>query len=326
MAVDGMIRTVLGDISPEKLGWCQCHEHVFLEKGKSFELYPSLCMDDYQKSVDELKLYKNAGGDGLVDAQPGGGGRMAERMLIGARLTGLHLIASAGFHKTVFYRGDSFLFSFNEEQLADYFIREIEEGMFSSKSDGEHRLEAKAGILKVAVDEGGMKRDGTYEKLFRAAAATAGETGVSILAHIEKNSDAFELLRFFESYGIPANRLIACHLDRARPDLAYHKELAAAGAYLEYDTINRLKYVSHEQEIALIQGMLGAGYKDRLLFSLDTTNTRLHNYGGAMGLDYILTEFAGRLERSGISKKTLDDIMIYNPRKALQIQKNRMIL
>lgn len=29
MALEGMVRTVLGDIAPADLGWCQCHEHVF---------------------------------------------------------------------------------------------------------------------------------------------------------------------------------------------------------------------------------------------------------------------------------------------------------
>ncbi|MBC8538971.1 hypothetical protein H8693_08495 [Christensenellaceae bacterium NSJ-63] len=320
MAMEGMVRTVLGDIAPADLGWCQCHEHVFLEKGRSFELHKALLMDDYEKSQAELFLYKNAGGSALVDAQPGGGGRMAERMVRAAKATGLHLIASAGFHKTVFYYDDSFLFRESEEQLADRFIREIEEGMLSSQMDGERRLPEKAGILKVAVDEGGLHRDATYEKLFHAAAATVKATGVSILAHFEKNSDAFEVLRFFEDAGIPANRLLACHLDRTRHDLGYHRELAAAGAYLEYDTINRLKYVSNEQEIALIQGMLEAGYQDQLLFSLDTTNERLASYGAPMGLDFILKHFSGMLEQAGVGKEILRHVMVENAARAIAIQ------
>ena len=56
MAMEGMVRTVLGDIAPADLGWCQCHEHVFLEKGRSFELHKALLMDDYEKSQDELFL------------------------------------------------------------------------------------------------------------------------------------------------------------------------------------------------------------------------------------------------------------------------------
>ena len=65
-----MIRTILGDIAPDKLGWCQCHEHLFLADGPSRKISAALYMDDYDKSLAELKLYKQAGGVSLVDAQP----------------------------------------------------------------------------------------------------------------------------------------------------------------------------------------------------------------------------------------------------------------
>lgn len=314
-----IIRTVLGDIPPEQLGWCQCHEHIFLEKGKSYEVHQALCMDDYQKSLSELTEYKQAGGQALVDAQPGGGGRIAEWMVDAAKATGLNLVASTGFHKTVFYYEDSFLFSWSEDQLAAHFIREIQEGMDSSDKDGKKRLSAKAGIIKVAVDKGGIFATPVYEKLFHAAVEAARVTGASVLAHFENDQDAFPLLKLLEEAGIPSNKLLACHLDRARHDAGYHKELAAAGAYLEYDTINRLKYISNEQEIALILEMLAAGYQDKLLFSLDTTNQRLRAYGADMGLDFILREFAPMLKASGVSEETLKHIMIDNPQKAIAI-------
>ena len=55
------IRTVTGDISPLELGYCQCHEHLLLAKGKSYTIDPSLCMDDEKKSADELLSYYAAG-------------------------------------------------------------------------------------------------------------------------------------------------------------------------------------------------------------------------------------------------------------------------
>lgn len=39
-----MIRTVCGDIAAENLGYCQCHEHLFIAKGISGEKIPSLSM------------------------------------------------------------------------------------------------------------------------------------------------------------------------------------------------------------------------------------------------------------------------------------------
>lgn len=39
-----IIRTVKGDIEPADLGWCQCHEHLFVVDGPSRA--ESLYMDD----------------------------------------------------------------------------------------------------------------------------------------------------------------------------------------------------------------------------------------------------------------------------------------
>ena len=313
------IRTVLGDIDADRLGWCQCHEHLFLEKGKSYEVSAALCMDDYDKSLQELMQYRQAGGCSYVDAQPVGAGRMAERMVKAAQASGVHIVGSTGFHKTGFYEEDSFIFSWNEEQLADLFLSELEEGMLSSVQDGEKRLAARAGIVKVAVDKGGVYGTATYEKLFRAALTAAKKSGMAVLAHFESETDAFELLKLMEEYALPPEGLIACHLDRARHDLGYHKELAQAGAFLEYDTINRLKYISNEKEIQLICGMLEAGFRSSLLFSLDTTNQRLRSYGADFGLDYILTTFSAMLAEAGVGEDTLHDIMTANAAKAIAV-------
>ena len=64
------VRTVTGDVAPDTLGHCQCHEHIFLEMDRSYEVSPVLYMDDYDKSLAELREYRAAGGGTIVDAQP----------------------------------------------------------------------------------------------------------------------------------------------------------------------------------------------------------------------------------------------------------------
>lgn len=311
------IRTVLGDIEPRKLGWCQCHEHIFLKKGKALEMSKALCMDDFEKSVQELMDYRNCGGVSLVDAQPTYSGRIAENLIEASLQTKVNIIASTGFHKHAFYYEDSPIFTMSEEKLTELFISEIADGML--RTDGD-RAKGCAGIIKVAVDRGGIGATKNYEKLFNAAIQASRETGAEILAHFEPDTDVFQLLRKMEQAHLPAGRLIACHLDRARIDEQYHKEVAKAGAFLEYDTINRLKYVSDENEIRLILKMLESGVEDRLLLSLDTTNERLRAYGGNMGLDYILTDFSMMLKNHGVREETLKKIMISNAAKALSIE------
>ena len=52
------IMTVTGPVSPEKLGFCQCHEHIALSKGQSYLVNPALCIDDMEKSLEELRRYE----------------------------------------------------------------------------------------------------------------------------------------------------------------------------------------------------------------------------------------------------------------------------
>jgi len=71
-----IIRTVLGDIDRSEPGICQCHEHLFLEMDKSYEISKTLYMDDLKKSTEELVEYRAAGGSLIVEASaafgPGG--------------------------------------------------------------------------------------------------------------------------------------------------------------------------------------------------------------------------------------------------------------
>ena len=318
--MDGTVRTVLGDISSDTLGVCQCHEHLFLEMDKSYEIAKVLFMDDLKKSTDELESYRKAGGSLIVDAQPVASGRMAENLIKASADSGVHIVASTGFHKTVFYYDDAYIFARDEQHITDLYIAEIEEGMISSKKDGYRPLLACAGMIKTAVDKGGIFSDKVYEKLFHAAAHAACTTGAPVMCHIEQGADALSVVDFFVQKGVRPERLLLCHLDRARYDAVYHKEVMETGVYLEYDTINRTKYLSNEQEIALICRMIEEGFEDQLLLSLDTTNQRLHAYGGDMGLDYIIREFAPMLKKAGAENESILKMQSLNARKALKIK------
>lgn len=317
----GCIQTISGWLKPEELGWCQCHEHIFLEKCKSAEVSPSLLMDDFEKSLAELKDYKAAGGCSIVDAQPAYSGRMAEYLFLASQRSGVNIIASTGFHKTIFYYADSPIFEWKEQKIANFFTDEIENAMAGDTHNDYESAGSKAGIIKIAADTGGIYADAVYTKLFEAAAWAAQITGAPVMTHIEKGADALEVVKFFEERNIAPERLILCHLDRAKYDFDYHKEVAETGAFLEDDTINRLKYHDNKTEAELILYMLEQGFKDRLLMSLDTTNQRLRHYGADMGLDYILNDFAPYLKSLGVREEDISDIMIKNPSRALQFVK-----
>ncbi len=317
--MNGTVRTVLGDVNAETLGICQCHEHIFIEKCKSYEVSPVLLMEDYAKSLAELKMYKAAGGGALVDAQPNFSGRIAENLKKASEESGVQIIASTGFHKIIFYDKDSYVFTDSQEAIAEFYIKELTVGMLSSVKSGLNRLNAKAGIIKTAVDSIGIYKDPVYKKLFEAAAEAAKETGSPILCHTEQGSSGTEIIDFFTERGVSANKIILCHLDRADYNTDNHIECLKKGAYLEYDTINRLKYHDDNTEAELILKICAQGYEKQILLGLDTTNARLKNYGGDMGLDYILNNFSPFLREKGIIQEQIDLMLIKNPICALSV-------
>ena len=129
-----------------------------------------------------------------------------------------------------------------------------------------------------------------------------------------------EAVHYFNEQGIAANRIILCHLDRTHYDTGFHREVLSTGAYLCYDSINRLKYLSNQQETDLILAMLAAGYGEQLLLSLDTTRARLRAYDGTMGLDYIQKVFLPELRKLGISETDIQHMTKDNAAKALQMK------
>ena len=315
------IRTVLGDIDPKILGFTHCHEHIFIERDKSAEINPALLLDDYEKSLRELILLREAGGNALVDAQPVMAGRMAEYLLKASQDSGLHIIASTGFHKTCFYYEDSYIFHQTEQKIAELYISEITHGMLTSKQTGAQRSVARAGIIKTAVGSDGIFADKIYEKLHSAAAAAQMATGAPVMCHTEAGADAEEVIRFYTDAGVPAQSLWFAHLDRADDDIGHHKAVASCGAYLEYDTIARPKYHNDAHECKLIMDMIAAGYGNRLLLGLDTTRERLESYGGKIGLTYLHDVFIPYLKSNGVTEDEILRLMYDNPKKALLIRK-----
>lgn len=313
----GIVRTVAGDVKNGSLGHCQCHEHIFLAKGKSFEVNPALWMDDETASTAELNLYKAAGGGTLVDAQPVGGGSMPRALQRASKLSGVNVIASTGFHKLIFYDKGHWLYTADEDELADYFIQDIHAGMAVDADNAKpsKRCSAKAGIIKCALDTQGLDKD--YEKLFRAAAKAHKATNAPMMIHTEDGVHAGELVEFLCNLGIKPEKMIICHMERSLARMEEKIQAAKTGVYLQCDTIARYKYHSDEDEAAFLRRMCDEGMEEKLLIGLDTTRQRLKSYGGATGLDYILTDFLPLLKRYGFSDKTLHRICVENPAWAL---------
>lgn len=308
-----MIRTVWRDIQPEEAGHAQCHEHIWLKKGASYQINPALCIDDRERSLKELKDYYRAGGRLLVDAQPTGCGRDAAVLAELSKESGVFIVAATGFHKKEFFDNIQ-LFSWPEEKLARRYIREIMEGIPDS---GQTSSLYRAGMLKAAADDR-WQTDPVYHRFFEAVAQAAVQTGAPVMIHTEKGNDILELIHWFKERGVPPGKLLICHLDRTHYDAAYHTKVLSAGCSLCYDSIHRLNYVSEQEELALLLHMKKEGLLGQIVLSLDTTNQRLRAYHARdMGLDYIRTTFIPKLKEQGFTEQEIRQMCVTNARTIL---------
>lgn len=320
-----MIQTVLGLLDPGKLGFCHSHEHLFVRKGHPYTVNPAIWMDDYHLTVKEMESFREAGGSAIIDAQPGGCGRMERELMRASAETGVHVAASTGFHKLSFYPGNHWIRTLDREELAEVFIGELRSGMWSGTDRhrpgeaGTERTQARAGLIKTAIDAERMHDPDI--RWFEAAAAAARETGAPVMCHTEGAGQALWLCGLYERLGVPLSRIIICHLDRELTAMDVQIELAQRGIYLEYDTIGRFKYHDDEPEARWICAMLEAGLEDRILLGLDTTRSRMAAYGGDIGLTYLTEAFLPLLERTGATRDQIHKLMIRNPSKAFSISR-----
>ncbi|MEK8126619.1 hypothetical protein WMW72_01715 [Paenibacillus filicis] len=319
------IQTVRGVIDSGELGFCHSHEHLFLEAGHPSSLNPALCLDDYDKTLAELRLLRGVGGRAVVDAQPLGCGRMEASLLDASVETGMHLIASTGFHKLDFYNEHHWIRRYDQERLTEIFIHELTIGMYvgTDREEPGDFIPARAGIIKTAMDE--QRMNDPDKRWFYAAADAALRTGAPILCHIESYEQAEALASFYMERGVPAGQIIICHLDRSLDQPLAHRRLAEQGLYLEYDTIARYKYHGDEEEAALIRQMMDWGLERQVLLGLDTTRQRMKSYGGAIGLDFIAERFIPLLRQYGVTEKQVHRMMVLNPADAFAMRRELIL-
>lgn len=302
------IMTVLGPIAAADLGYCQMHEHIFVLPTPNSVKYPALEISNEALSLRELIAYRKAGGSAMLDAQPIGAGRDIAALKRLSASSGVHIIATTGYHLPAFYTEGHWIFTDTVDRLAERFLDELTNGV---KCDGGETV--FPGAVKCAIGNEGPV--GRLETCLRAAARAAAKADVPLIMHTEKGIGAVDAVRICGEEGLKPERIAVCHVDRQAEDYSIHEEIAATGVFMEYDTIARYKYHDDESERALIRHMVQKGYVDKLLIALDTTAARLTSYGDptAPGLDFILKRFLPALRDEGTGQETIQTITVRNP-------------
>lgn len=311
------IQTVLGEISPEHLGFTDAHGHLIMDRDLIVAKHPDFKIADVDKVVEEVNLFIQAGGRAMVEMSPIGCGRNPRAMVEIAEKTGLNVIASTGIQKSEFYLDSHWRHFYSAEQMAEIFIEEISEGMDVSSYNGPYidRSDAKAGVIKVATPY--QHITSSDERTFEAAAIAHKETGAPISSHTENGTMGLEQVELISSYGVEPKHFTVGHMDR-NPDLYTHQKIAETGAFLLYDTPSRVKYFPESTFIELVRGMVEAGFGKQIVWGGDMARkSYFETYGGGPGLAYVPGSFVARMKDQGFAEEVIKDIFINNPARAM---------
>lgn len=294
------IRTVLGDITKEQLGFTYSHEHLWCcpppqQKDRDFEL------TNYDASLKELKTFKNIGGETLVDASTLDYGRDGNKLKQMSIESEVNVLGVSGFNKHIYF--DKWVEEESIEEITSRLVNDIEVGMDGS--------DAKAGILKAGSWYNLIHP--LEEKITRAVARAQKITGAPIWLHTEAGTMGIEMLNILESEGVDLSVVAVGHSDR-NADPYYHLKIVERGAYIQYDGPGKVKYYPDNIRIDLIKNILEHGYGDKLLISGDMgRQSYLHAYGGGPGFEYIKEKFIPRMLDEQISQEAINKIFYDNP-------------
>ncbi|NLU07973.1 phosphotriesterase [uncultured Clostridium sp.] len=324
-----VIRTILGDISPEEMGITDSHDHLIRSGGFEVANNPNSLLDDVPSAIKEFNDFVDAGGKTIVCMDPIGCGRNVKSMLkVAEALKNRgHIVMTTGFHKGEFYDNrTSWLATVDIDKIVEMMVAEIQIGMDVHSYNGPviERTKAKAGVIKAGT--GNLLISKLEQKALKVAAITQQETGCAISVHTDLGTMALETAKLLKSYGADPQKVILCHLQR-NPDRYYYEEVLDEGVNLCFDGPNKVKYYTDSILAENIIWLVKKGYGRRILLGMDSGFRDAHSAymaraGKANGVEYMLNRFVSLLKRIGIDRKSLDDILKNNAARIFAIEKD----
>lgn len=306
--------TVTGPLRAADLGVTDAHDHLFLRT----PALPGQDFDDLARAVAEVREAQATGLGSIVEMTPIGCGRRPDLMRALSEATGVPVVAATGYHRDAHYPAGHWVHDAPVELLAERILADLEQGMHPADwLDPTQPLDAaRAGVIKAGASYQRISR--SERRRLEAAAVGSRRTGVAILVHAEVGTCGHDIVDLLEAEGVAPDRVILAHLDR-NPDPEVHAEIAARGAFLEYDTLGRIKYRPDSDLLDLMEAMVTAGHLGQLLLGLDLgRRDYFRSWDGGPGMRYLMATFAPRLRRR-IGDAAVEAILVANPARAFAV-------
>lgn len=311
------IKTVLGEIKPDELGFTDMHDHVWKQGGMEVLEDKDFGIESIEKSNDELKRFHAAGGNSLVDMQPIGVGRSIEKLCEIAKDTNVNLIAITGFHRGALYDKAHFVFKYSEDEIYEIVRSEVEKGIEINDFCGPFTKHSgiKPGLVKCGT--GYYKINDIEKKLMRVVARVSKDTGIPIGTHTHQGTMGYEQACYLIEHGADPEKIMIGHLDR-NADLEMHKKVLKLGVYVQYDCFARVKYHPVCDTMDLIKKLSKLGYSNRMMVGGDWgRSSYLKAYGGSPGLEFVSRDIPSLMREYGIDETVIKDIFFENPKQFL---------
>ena len=343
--LSGTVQTVLGPIPPEQLGVTLTHEHLLIDLGtimtppanasaldffskpvtvemlSEIRHYGRLNADnaqlfDVQTAIDEIALFRQHGGDSIVDATSIGIARDPVALVRISRASNVNIIMGSSHYVAAAHPADM------NARSEDDIVRQIV-GDVTLGADG---TRVKAGIIGEVGCSWPLADN--ERKVLRASARAQRLTGAPVLIHPGRNeSSPMEIIEVLAEAGADLDRTIMGHLDRTVFQHEILARIAEAGCYLEWDLFGRessyytlnpgVDMPGDAKRIDDIAWIASQGYGNKIVISHDmASKDRLTKYGGH-GYHYILANIVPRMRARGFTDEAVGNILINNPREAL---------
>ncbi len=311
-----IIRTILEDVSPDRLGQGAVlfHEHLSLDlpfwdtllgpESPGRERFigspdAPYFMQDVEVMAAELQAAAREGVAAIVDGGHDDMGRDVAFLREVSERSGLPIVASGGYYTDPFHPPD--VASRSEDEIA------------------EALAEAAAAERWGAFGEIGSSAEITpsERKTFAAVGKAHLLTNLPIFTHTANGLAAEEQLDLFESLGVPPRHVAIGHLGGLDdPEAAVHARIAARGAFVGFDRLGGGPDADGHK-VPMIRALIEAGHVDRVLLASDFAAAGDIQRNGGPGYAKTITRFVPMLLEAGVTEDQVRIMTVDNPLRFL---------
>lgn len=272
-----------------------------------YAILDNALLDSTELAIQELLLYKQDGGQAIVDCTPDEIGRDPRKLRYISEQTGVNIIMGCGHYYHIAHA--PYVKDATVPQLADEMRRDILEGIAGT--------DIKAGIIGEIGTSAVVTPD--EQKVLKAAGIVGAQTGKAIHVHTDLYTEnGFLVADILEAEGVKPGKICIDHVDvDLRPD--YIRALLDRGLCIEFDNIGKEFYVNQKERFAydleraqLLAQLVAEGYQKQILLSNDIClKTMWCAYGGC-GYSHILRTFRDMALECGVSEAVYHAILTEN--------------